>query len=240
MIHKIKLFTFPYAGGHSNLFRPWQKHLNEIIELWSVELPGRGTRLPEPLPDSIEEIVHDLVSLFSNNKADYALFGHSMGAIIIYELLLVLNKYKLKMPLHVFFSGGKAPHIRSKDQKKYHLLNNQQFIEEIIQLGGTPDDIFNEPELAEFFLPVLKNDFIICDNYVPDIIDKKFDIDFSILAGTEECYEEADLSTYGSYTTGETTVKYFKGGHFFIKESETEVIDFINKTLLKYIYEWNI
>jgi medium-chain acyl-[acyl-carrier-protein] hydrolase len=240
MISKIKLFIFPYAGGHSNLFRPWQKHLNEIIELSSVELPGRGKRLLEPMPDSIEAIVHDLVSLFLNNKADFALFGHSMGAMIIYELLLLLKKNNLKMPLHVFFSGGKAPHIRSNNEKKFHLLNNQQFIKEVIQLGGTPDDIFNDPELADYFLPVLKNDFRICGNYVPDIIDKKFDIDFSILAGTEECYNEGDLSTYGSYTTGETTIKYFKGGHFFIKESEMEVIDFINKTLLKYVYEWNI
>ena len=231
---KIKLFTFPYAGGNSNIFRSWKKQLNSIIELHSVELSGKGTRMFEPLQNSIEEIVDDLKGIFIENDSDYAMFGHSMGTMIIFELISELNKMKIKLPFHVFFSGRRAPHIKSREKKKYHLMDKEELKREVIQLGGTPEEIFDDTELADIFLPILKNDLKNCENYLPQYFEKKYDIDFSILAGLDEGYAKSELTAYGNYTTGLTTVHYFKGGHFFIKDSEKEVIEFINSTLLKY------
>ena len=121
---KIKLFTFPYAGSNSNIFRPWKKQLNAEIELYPIELSGRGKRMFEPLFNSIEETVNDLEGLFLQNQSDYALFGHSMGAIIVFESLLMIRRKKIKPPLHVFFSGRQAPHIKRKDEKINHFMDD--------------------------------------------------------------------------------------------------------------------
>ena len=231
---KIKLYTFPYAGGNSNIFRPWKRQLNSLIELHPVELAGRGIRMSDPMRNSIQETVDDLENLFVQNNSNYALFGHSMGTLIIFELLSLMRKKNIKPPLHVFFSGRKAPHLNTDDEKKYHLMDNEQFRKEVIKLGGTPVEIFDDPELADLFLPVLKNDFKICETYMPHIPDHKYDMNFSVLAGLDEGYLDEELTAYGDFTTGETTVHYFQGGHFFIKESEKDVVDFINRTLLKY------
>jgi len=99
---KVKLFTFPYAGGNSNIFSPWKKQLNNKIELNAVELPGRGYRTLEPPNNSIEEIVNGLLNIFIKNNSDYAMFGHSMGALIVFELLSLLKCKGIKLPFHVF------------------------------------------------------------------------------------------------------------------------------------------
>jgi len=105
------------------------------------------------------------------------------------------------------------------NKKNFAKMNNQEFKDAVIQLGGTPTEVFENNELASLFLPILKNDFNICDNYIPNTIDEKYKINFSILAGFDENYEEAALTDYENYTTGETTISYFNGGHFFIKDS---------------------
>ncbi len=231
---KVKLFTFPYAGGNSNVFIPWKKQLNNKIELQTIELSGRGNRTLEPLNNSIEEIVIDLQNIFIENNSDYAMFGHSMGALIVFELLSSLKRNGIKLPFHVFFSGMHAPHFHAMNKKNYHQMNSKEFKDAVLQLGGTPIEVFENSELASLFLPILKNDFNICDNYIPNIIDEKYKINFSILAGLDEKYEETELTDYEHYTTGETTISYFNGGHFFIRDSQNEVIELINSTLQKY------
>ena len=233
-MNKIKLFAFPYAGGNSNVFRPWKFKLDSFIQLEPVELAGRGSRMYEPLCDSIADVIEDIKNRITENSSNYALFGHSMGTIIIYELLRMIQKEGFNLPCHVIFSGRQAPHIKNNNEKQFHLMGSDQFKNEIIKLGGTPEEIFNDPELAELFLPVLRNDFKVCETYKFNRMDQRVQTDFTVIAGKDEGYKESDLSAYSEYTSGMTTVQYFNGGHFFIKESETEIIDLINNTLRRY------
>lgn len=232
---KIKLFAFPYAGGNANFFRPWKRKLSSFIELHPVELTGRGTRMFEPLYKSVDETVADLKKLFIKNDVEYALFGHSMGTIIIYELLNELKHSGLKMPVHVFFSGRQSPHSSVHEPKNYHLMNEDEFKNEVLKLGGTPQELFDDAELVNLFIPVLRNDFLICEKYIPKKVLNKFEMDFSVLAGSNEGYSNSELNAYGEYTNGKTVLNYFDGGHFFIKDSEDEIIALINSTLQKYI-----
>jgi len=231
MTSKIKLFTFPYAGGSANLFRPWRRTLNTNIELCPVELPGRGVLYPLPMYRSIEQAVNEIGKTFKYIDSDFALFGHSMGAIIVFELLKYFREQNIKMPLHVFFSGRKAPHMNNEKKKDYYSMDDAGFRKEVILLGGTPPEVFQNEELASLFLPVLKNDFIMCENYVPSFNGNKFNIDFSVLTGTTEGYTLEELDAYSIYTSKPVEIKTFEGDHFFIKDSQSAVIDYINLTL---------
>jgi len=130
----------------------------------------------------------------------------------------------------LFLSGRKAPDVRSK-RKKYHLLNDAQFIKKIKSLGGTPGDFFYKQELLEIFLPVLRNDFRLASegsNYV-DMM--PFDYDISVFVGKEEDIKPKHIEAWKNHTEGMCNVHYINGGHFFIKDEYSAVISIINKIL---------
>ena len=102
---KIKLFCFPYAGGSAAVYNRWKEYLNPEIELRPVELSGRGERMDEPLYTNMEDLIEDVFQLLEGEfeESEYALLGHSMGAMIIYELSRKIIDNNLKLPLHIFF-----------------------------------------------------------------------------------------------------------------------------------------
>jgi len=155
----MKLFCFPYAGGSSAVFNRWKLYLDSNIEIRAIELAGRGKRIHEALYKDFDTLIDDMLSLITNdlNKTDtYAFFGHSMGAKIAYELTKKILGKGLIGPEHIFFSGRGAPYVMGKDEKEYHKLPDEEFKEEIYNLGGTPKEFFQHPELLEVFLPLLR------------------------------------------------------------------------------------
>lgn len=141
---KIKLFCFPYAGGASYSFVKWKRYLHDSIELCTVELAGRGSRLGSPFYQTIGEAVEDIFTSLKNEVKDnsYTLFGHSMGAVVIFELLNKINEADFQKPLHVFFSGRNPPH--KKEKRILHNLDDNLFKQELLKLGGTPLEIFGK------------------------------------------------------------------------------------------------
>ena len=146
---KIKLFCFPYAGGSAAVYNRWKEYLNPEIELRPVELSGRGERMDEPLYTNMEDLIEDVFQLLEGEfeESEYALLGHSMGAMIIYELSRKIIDNNLKLPLHIFFSGHSAPQINRADEKIYHLMKDDEFKREIIGLGGTPPEFFDHTRI---------------------------------------------------------------------------------------------
>src|SRR6202521_4801574 len=108
----LKLFCFPYAGGSASAFRSWHLALPREVEVCGVQLPGRANRLLEPaftcIPDLLEELAPALLAVADR---PFAFFGHSMGAIVAFELSRWLQRHKEVMPKHLFVSGRRAPQI---------------------------------------------------------------------------------------------------------------------------------
>lgn len=181
------LICLPYAGGSSVNYLPWQSKINLKIKLHPVELKGRGRRLNEGLPSSIDEVVEDIFNKeFLNliNKEEYALFGHSMGGVIAYELYLKTLKLGKRLPKHIFFSGCEAPYTRSTNDIS-HNLPDEEFINKIVNLGGTPREVVEDINFKRYFLPIIKNDFKILENY-KTVFKGELLCDFSILYGNKD------------------------------------------------------
>ena len=113
----MKLFCIPYAGGSASVYSGWNPILRENIQLVPVELSGKGVRAAEPLYENWEDALEDVYSSITEKiepGEEYALFGHSMGSWIAYEILKILCRKKMPQPLHVFFSGNTPPFIDRK------------------------------------------------------------------------------------------------------------------------------
>ncbi|MGB3468122.1 MAG: thioesterase domain-containing protein [Cyclobacteriaceae bacterium] len=231
---RIKLFCFPYSGGSSSVFNRWRTQLRHEIELRPIELAGRGSRMDEPFNQNLEELIDDVYGQIKAevSSAPYALFGHSFGALICYQLIEKIKQNKLPKPQHVFFSGRGAPHLPNDERKMYHLMNFVELKDELINFGGTPKEFFDHPELMNMFLPVLKNDFKMGFgfNFSGDIC--KYDGDITVFQGKEEKDTATRLTGWKDYTSGICHIIYFNGGHFFLNDEMDSLANIINNTLL--------
>jgi len=229
---KIKLFCLPYAGGASSIYNDWETKLSKNIELCPISLAGRGSRFTEKPYLNLEEAVNDVFSIVKNDLSefDYAIFGHSMGALLAYELIQKIQTKDKKLPLHVFFSGRKPVHI-PKTEKFYRDMTVLEFEEAVLSLGVTPTEIFKNPELKAIFSPLLLSDFTIAETFVdrPTIVPLPCNI--TALIGQDEEITREEAEQWKFHTTKKCDIHYIKGGHFFLLDQQQAVIDIINDNL---------
>ena len=232
-MNKIKLFCFPYAGGSATIYSSWKKYIAPHVEIVPVELTGRGRRIHEDLYDSVEELVEDVLHFVKDHikRSDYALFGHSMGGMIVHELALKLKQEGMLLPVHLFLSGRGTPHPRKKE-KRYHLMDDERFKDEVLKLGGTLTEFFDHPELMGIFLPLLKNDFKLSEtNAIKEVV--PLDIDITAFFGKEEDFTPEQCDGWKNYTTKYCNIHYFPGGHFFLHQEFKMMLNIISDVLAR-------
>lgn len=235
-MEKIKLICLPYAGGSATVYFKWRKLITETIQIEPVELAGRGKRFKQPFYNDVNEAVDDITkSVYENiSNSPYAVFGHSMGSLLAYELVNKLVKLGCREPEHIFFSGRCPPHI-VKNGAKLHLLPDEEFKECILGIGGTSKEIFESTELCNIFIPVLKADYKIVEEYVytPDR-DYRFSCPITALSGSDDEGTTFDeMLEWKKYTNNEFNCCQFNGGHFFIHSQMENVLELINKSLAR-------
>jgi surfactin synthase thioesterase subunit len=229
---RVKLFCFPYAGGSAVVYKQWKQLLHPGIDLMPVELAGRGTRTREASYKDLEEAVEDIFRIVKYEMANvpFMLFGHSMGATIAYQLAQKIRHANMPEPLHLFFSGQSAPHLRHEDKKIYHVMPDEEFKREVLELGGTPPEFFQHPELMDMFLPLLKNDFRISETIPSSDQINPFDDDITVFLGKEDEMTHAQCDGWKNHTKQLCTIYHFKGGHFFFHDERRKIVKIINDT----------
>ena len=231
-MEKLKLFCLPFAGGTASTYISWKKYMEGSIELKPIELSGRGKRFGESLCNNISEVVDDVFDQIHQdlNSQRYAFFGHSMGALIIYELMNKIKQKGCNDPEHIFFSGRFPPHI--KDYSQLHILDDSEFISEVYKLGGIPEELMKYDELLQLIIPVLKADYKVVETYKH--IEKKtnWNFDISVFYGSEDSEIEIKHAfEWKKYTAKDCSVFKFEGDHFFINENIVKITEIINNRL---------
>ncbi|KAF5904317.1 Tektin-2, partial [Clarias magur] len=163
-----RLICFPWAGGGSIHYARWGRLLNHSIEVYSVRLPGRESRGKEPFFQNMQQILDEVLAVLlpELKEKPFAVFGHSFGAMTSYAFAeRVKNVYNLE-PVHVFLSGASAPYSETRLQapRRSH-LSDEEFLQWMISLGGTPPEILASPEALKLFMPALKADLNVVENY---------------------------------------------------------------------------
>lgn len=230
---KLRLFCFPYAGGSASIFRSFSESLPPEIEVWPVQLPGRESRLIEPAFSHIDSLVEALeAALLPHLQTPYAFFGHSMGALICFELVRALKRHEhAPAPLHLLVSGYAAPHLPRSTPPVHH-LPNAAFIKQLRHLQGTPEEVLNHAELLELLLPTLRADFAVCETYTY-AHEPPLDCPITAFGGLRD----GEVSVEGIYAWREQTrasfhVHLFDSDHFFIHKEQPSLLSLISHDLL--------
>jgi medium-chain acyl-[acyl-carrier-protein] hydrolase len=226
----LRLFCFPYAGGGSHIFRAWVDSFPDWVELYAANLPGRGNRVNEPLCTSLMQVTQSLaqnIERYLDKKI--AFFGHSMGALLSFELCRQLRRTRGIEPDYLFVSGHRAPHL--KDGAPVHNLPDAEFLEKVRELNGTPPEILENAELIEFMLPILRADFQMLETYsfLPDF---RLNCPMEAYGGLEDSetsYEE--ISAWRDHTSNSFAQRMFPGDHFFINTARASLLERITRAL---------
>ena len=229
----IRLFCFPYAGGSStNIYRSWQKLLPETINVLPALLPGRGERIAEAPLDRLSHIVaaagHELAPYF---KQPFAFFGHSMGALICFELTRWLRRNNKPMPAHLFVSARRAPQLRELVEP-IHDLPEPEFIERIREIKGTPEEVLNHAELMQLMIPMLRADFSVFETYSYES-EPPLPCPLTVFSGVGDMeVSVADLSPWEELTSATYRLHLLPGDHFFIHTAPTLITQIIARELI--------
>jgi len=221
---QVRLFCFPYAGGGSAIYRGWSRALPQEVSVIPVELPGRGSRLQEPAFRKLPELVAALKTAITPLlDTDYVLFGHSMGALIAFELARALRRGSWRQPQQVFVAGRRAPQLPRERPATYH-LPQPDFIKELARLNGTAKEVLSHPELMELMLPLLRADFELVETY-EFRNEEPLKCPISVYGGLYD--EEVPyklLAPWREQTSSNCDIRMFRGDHFFLRSAEPEVL----------------
>lgn len=218
------MFCFPYAGGGTVSLRNWPKELPTSVEVYLVRLPGRETRLREPLLTRLSEVVEAVVpELLPFTDKPFALFGHSMGALFSFEIAALLrSKYGIE-PAHLFVSGCRAPQIKRTKPPIYD-LPEERFVEELRRLNGTPEEVLEDPELMRLMKPILRADFEISETYTYSPT-APLDCPITVFGGLlDPEASRSELKAWCEQTTSAFSLQVFPGDHFFLHTSQSDLL----------------
>lgn len=228
----LRLFCFAYAGGGPSVFRPWCDEVAPNVEVVAVQLPGRESRWREPARKRMAELADEVTAnVLSELDRPFVFFGHSMGAILSFEVVRRLVAGGSPLPERLIVSGRRAPTVPDEDKPTYDLPRDE-FIEEIRGLTGTPDEVLQHQELMELMLPVLRADFEACDTYRYDGTGSSLPVPILALGGAEdERIPESAIQPWSLETSESFSSRIFPGGHFFLNDHRAELLSYLNERL---------
>lgn len=204
-----------------------------------MELPGRGRRLSEALFTEMNSLTAEMLLHFSGYlDKPFAIFGHSMGALIGFELAKHLRLKYGKSPVHLFLSSHRAPHLSVKDEP-FHTLPENEFVGKLQSLNGIPKEVLEHQELMTLMLPILRSDFTLCETY--RITAAEFlDCPITAFGGLQdESVPKEDLLPWREYTSSRFSFQQFPGDHFYLIQSQALLIQTISDILSSYLVKTN-
>jgi surfactin synthase thioesterase subunit len=219
----VRLFCLSYAGGGASAFRAWPARL-QGVEVLPVLLPGRETRMLERPFDRMPPLVDALADAIAPElDRPYAVFGHSMGARLGFELLRELRRRDERAPLALFASSCKAPHLPRAPQPLFEQMPENVFVARLRNMNGTPPEVFENPELLELVLPAIRADFAVVDSY--EYADEPaLACPIRAFGGTMDTEaREDELLAWQAHTTTSFALRMLSGGHFTIVSHEQKI-----------------
>lgn len=220
---RLRLLCFHPAGGGPSMFRGWPAGLPEDIEVLAVQLPGREARLSEACLTTYRSAIEQLgAALRPYLDRPYALFGHSMGALLAYGVAVTAGRHGERRPTRLLVSGCPGPGSVPAEPGRAD-RPDEELIADLRSMGGTPEGVFADRDLLDLILPTLRADFALCDSYRrPD--GPRLDCPVSVFGGEDDTVRPEDLQRWSGATHGSTTVRTFPGGHFFLTEQSAPAV----------------
>lgn len=225
-----RLFVFPFAGGSSSIYRSWAARFPGI-EVMAVCLPGRETRIEERPLDSMPALMQQLVPQIAPFlDRPFAFFGHSMGALMAFDLTRQLARSGLPQPDQLFLSAFHAPEHLS-GRKTLHTLPDRDFLRHLIQYGGMPPAVLEAPELLRLMLPVMRADFSMIETFELGVFPPVSMEIISFCGSEDHAAPHQDMLGWRDHTAAAFSLTTLPGGHFFLKTAENQLLQLLATSL---------
>lgn len=225
---EVTTVVFPHAAASPSLFRGWLSPGCRGVDAWVAALPGRGARLDELPITSFEPLVEALLAeLAPTLPRRYALFGHSLGAYLAFEVARRLPRE----PVALFVSGAAPPQQRRRADRPRADMSDAELVEELRRLGGTPWQVLGNPELLELLMPSIRADFEVADSYAYEAEPKLRCPLYALGGQDDQAVPVGQLSGWLEQTHGRGQVATFPGGHFYVHDREGELMAYVGSML---------
>ncbi|MFJ3928434.1 thioesterase II family protein [Streptomyces sp. NPDC090022] len=217
----LRLVCFPHAGGSASFFRSWSRPLDPSVELLAVQYPGRESRFAEPLVPAMDTLAAAVAAeLLAEDPVPTVLFGHSMGAAVAYETLLLLEAAGTTHVRRLCVSGRRrdpAPRERIRD--------DEDVIASVTALGATNAAVWEDPDLRELLLPILRNDYHLIDSYRPRPDAPRLRAEVVALTGDRDPQvTPEEVERWREVTDGPFSAHVFEGDHFYLTPQVEQVV----------------
>ncbi|WP_083646966.1 thioesterase II family protein [Kitasatospora sp. CB01950] len=220
---RLRLLCLPHAGGAATFFQGWPRLLPDDVEVLAVRYPGRQSRLLDPFAPDLPTLAADIhAALDPYLDRPLALFGHSMGSAVAYEIALRLED-RGHAPTRLLASGRVAPHRAAPSDR--HTRDDEALIDAVRRHGGPGVSVYEDPELRELTLPALRADYRLIETYLPRD-PRPLRTPITAYAGATD----PDCTPAGVHAWSELTApgrfdhRWFPGGHFYLTPSEPELL----------------
>lgn len=229
---RARLFCFAHAGGSGEVFRRWWRLVPDELDVLGVEYPGRGVRAAEAPLAGIGRIVDDAERLVSGHlDRPYALFGHSMGSLVAFELCHRLLESGKPPPAVLIVSGRASPRA-PRNSEPASQLPDEELTALLHRIAGTDPDIMNTPELARLVRAALRADFRACETYLPSS-GTKLPVPMAAYGGLADPGVGRDeLRAWSEETSLDCGIRMFPGDHFFIRSAADLVAGSVARDVL--------
>jgi surfactin synthase thioesterase subunit len=215
----LRLYCFHHAGGSPSMYRDWSSRLSRDVEVVPVLLPGRGLRLREEPYTSMAPLVDDVLAAITPTlDRPFALFGHSMGALVAFEIAHALRRTGAIEPSHVFVSACAPPHRHAAVDRRRHDLDERRLIDLVRHLNEGGDSILDDTGIIRRRLPLLRADLAVCETYEWD---ERAPLDCPLTvygAVNDPIVPVPELDEWRAYTAASFLRRIFAGGHFYLME----------------------
>lgn len=224
------LVCFPHAGGSASFFAPLARALEPSVSVLGISYPGHLDRMTDPLTPTVARLAADIAALdIFASEFPVALLGHSMGALVAYEVAVRLEMTGRPASC-LFVSSHQAPTVPHNERRSQ--LPDDELWKDVVSLNGVPAELAELPEFAALFLPILRNDYRCLETYADDMSTLALNSPVVATCGSEEPDMNArDLTAWGAFTRSSFRSAILPGDHFYLQDNVWSLAELIARQL---------